>query len=73
METSDRQLLIDICFEIGIMTATHEWFRGKTTEEVADWIRTKLSNCGFKTIPVGMSWGVLADTLHNPLKETHNV
>jgi hypothetical protein len=43
------------------MAATHEYFRGKSIQEVAEWTAGQLRDCGFPTVPCGMSWGVLVD------------
>ena len=49
-----EQKLVDLCFEIGLSLST----LGKMSiSEKADWI--ELWYCGFKTKPVGSSWGVL--------------
>ena len=57
--TSDPQKLVDFCFEVGLMIHTEEWFKGKTTDQVAEWIADQLEQCGFETTPVGASHGVL--------------
>ena len=70
---SKEQLLIDIMFSIGLtihdshktnITRTRgddipNWFKGKSQEEVAQWIREQLNLCGFEVEPCGMSHGVL--------------
>jgi hypothetical protein len=58
---SQTQKLIDIVFQTTIMAATHEYFRGKSIQEVAEWTAGQLRDCGFPTVPCGMSWGVLVD------------
>lgn len=58
-----EQKLIDICFQIGLAVHSNEWFfREKSSEQVAEWIATQLSECGFPTRPVGGSWGILEKT-----------
>lgn len=59
-----EQALVDLCFEIGIVIANNsDYFKDKTKEQVAEWIGGQLDQCGVKTIPMGMSWGVLVDYL----------
>lgn len=59
-----EQALVDMCFSIGITIAeASDYFKDKTKEQVAEWISGQLDQCGFKTIPMGMSWGVLVDYL----------
>ena len=57
----DKQKLIDIMFEVGITIHSHNWFEDKTNEDVANWIIEKLDKCGFKTVPMGISWAVLKE------------
>lgn len=50
-------------FEIGIMTHSDtpegDHLRGLDRDTYAEWIRHNLKECGFPTILMGMSWGVL--------------
>lgn len=55
---SEKQKLIDMLFEFAIVSA--QCMHGKTNEEIAEWVRTNLDACGFKTKPIGSSWGVLS-------------
>ncbi len=54
-----EQQLIDLMFEIAIVSA--ERLNHWTKEEVANWVASVLESKGFKTIPQGMSWGVLVN------------
>lgn len=55
-----EQKLVDICFEIGItMSDPRHDFSKKSVEERALYIARQLEELGFKTSPVGASWGVL--------------
>lgn len=57
-----EQKLIDITFQIALaMWSCSNWFKNKTEEEVCDWVREQLKECGFNTVPLGSSWGVLID------------
>ena len=57
-----EQKLIDIIFQIALtMWSCSNWFESKTQEEVCDWVREQLKECGFNTVPLGSSWGVLRD------------
>ena len=61
MANSTReQKLVDLCFEIGIMISTQKYdFKKMSVEEKAEWIAEQLKIAGFKTQPMGASWGVL--------------
>jgi len=54
-----EQGLVDIMFEVAISAAKH--MHGKSREEVAAWVAAQLLRCGFPTVPIGSSWGVLVD------------
>jgi hypothetical protein len=57
-----EQQLIDITFQIALTVWKHsDWFESKTKEEVCSWVSKQLKECGFNTIPIGSSWGVLVD------------
>lgn len=58
---NEKQKLIDIMFETGLMIHNHPYFKDKNNEEVCNWISEQLKKCGFKTKSVGSSWGVLID------------
>ena len=59
MKKSNEQELIDIMFQIGLTIHDHKFFKNKNQEEIAEWIRGQLNECGFKVEPVGTSHGVL--------------
>lgn len=63
MTESREQKLIDIMFEIALVSAQR--FHGKSNEEICAWVADQLHKCGFPTIPVGSGWGHLI-TEHNP-------
>lgn len=48
-------------FEIALMIHNYPYFQDKNNEEVCEWIRSQLKQCGFETIPLGSSWGVLKE------------
>lgn len=54
-----EQKLIDIMFEIAMLAPKVMHDRSK--EEIAEWVRYNLAECGFKTMPCGLSWGVLVN------------
>lgn len=72
---SREQELINIMFSIGLtihdshttgITTTRgddipNWFKEKSQEEVAQWIREQLNGCGFEVEPCGMSHGTLKE------------
>jgi len=59
MKKLSEQKYIDLMFEIGLTIASDDWFKNKSQEEVANWIRKQLKENGIETDPVGSSWGVL--------------
>ena len=59
-QESKEQKLIDICFEVAMRLRMGD-AEFKTNEECARWVAKELDNNGFKTKPVGLSWGVLYD------------
>jgi hypothetical protein len=59
---SDKQKLVDICFECVLTVLDPEYvesFTKMTQAERAEWVSKQLRACGFNTEPVGCSWGVL--------------
>lgn len=56
---SNEQKLIDICFHLTLAAATHPWFKDKSQEEIAGWVRHQLNECGYKVEPCGASHGKL--------------
>ena len=56
----NKQKLIDICFQIALTINNDKYFSKELSdEEIAEWVRIQLSNCGFKTEPCGSSWALL--------------
>lgn len=61
MNISEKQRLIDLVFEIGMITRTNaEYFNKISVEEYAAWIADQLREHGIETTPRGISWGVLS-------------
>lgn len=52
---------IDFLFNVTILIYEHPWFKekGRTREEVQNWVADKLAEREVYTIPMGMSWGAL--------------
>ena len=61
---SNEQKLIDIMFQIALTIHNDIWFLNKNNEEVCEWIRNQLKKCGFETMPLGSSWGVLKENIN---------
>jgi len=61
IHVSDRQKLIDIAFQLVLTSTSNEWFKDKSQEEIANWVSEQYRACGFDTVPMGASWGVLKD------------
>jgi hypothetical protein len=53
-----EQHLIDIMFEI-VMTLREHPHMLEDREKLAEWVADQLRKCGYPTVPMGMSWGVL--------------
>lgn len=57
---NNDQKLVDIAFElVAIIFEYHTHFETKTQEQRMQWVAEQLEKCGFKTKPMGVSWGVL--------------
>lgn len=54
-----EQKLIDLIFALTITAATNPWFKDKTEEQIAEWVRKQLASCNITVIPVGASHGIL--------------
>lgn len=56
-----NQEFINLLFNITILIYEHPWFKekGRTREEVQNWVAEKLAEWEVYTVPVGMSWGSL--------------
>jgi len=59
-ERQQKQSLVDICFSLPItLHYNNSYFKDKDQEFVAEWVRRQLAECGFPTVPIGSSHGVL--------------
>jgi len=58
---TENQKLIDIMFQIAMVlhSGCNTWAKDWSDENIAEWIRDQLKICGFDTVPMGASWGVL--------------
>ena len=56
---SREQKLIDIMFQLAMVMREKKGMRHMTKEQLAEWIARNLDDCGFRTKPIGSSWGVL--------------
>lgn len=57
---NNTQKLIDIVFEIALtMKENTDWVKDSTNEEIAQWVSKQLLSCGYQTVPMGASWGIL--------------
>lgn len=52
-----KQTLVDCCFSLAMHAAKS--MHGRSTEDIAKWVAGQLDACGFNTVPMGCSWGVL--------------
>jgi hypothetical protein len=59
MSKSKEQKLIDVCFELVLVSTSSPEFCSKTNDEKAEWVRRQLNLCGFAVMPSGCSHGVL--------------
>lgn len=62
--TDREQKLIDIMFEVAQFSSIYwpaeskdEYFSKR--DKHMEWVAKQLEGCGFKTVPMGASWGVL--------------
>ena len=60
-EVSDRQKLVNICFEVAMTVRDNNKLKGMSNEDLCTWVAGQLKACGFETIPVGCSWGMLIE------------
>ncbi len=57
---SNEQKLVDICFDIALTIQENPSdFQELSREEMAEYVASQLSKCGFNTSPCGSSWGIL--------------
>lgn len=63
MNASREQQLINIMFEMvyRITQERRDWNPSRT--ESMHWVANTLMECGFKTRPMGASWGILTEDL----------
>ena len=60
MAIDREQKLVDIAYEVAMTIKDNsDYWKGKTSEEIATWVSRQLRQCGFDTQPVGSSWGKL--------------
>jgi hypothetical protein len=61
--TKDKmQKLVDICFQLVLVSTSEPALCKKTDEEKANWVRANLNGCGFKVNEgCGCSWGTLTE------------
>jgi len=61
---SEMNKLFSVWFQILLMVhSNRKYFEDQTSEEVAEWAIGQLKECGFITIPLGSSWGVLTEVI----------
>lgn len=61
---SKEQELVDIVFACVLMRHDPMFrasFEALDQEQMAAWVAKQLRGCGFETVPMGSSWGVLTD------------
>ncbi len=59
---SREQQLVDLIFNVAMVARDRsDWFAESSRETVAGWVAYNLRGCGFYTVPMGSSWGVLRD------------
>src|ERR1035438_4008448 len=44
--TREEQKLVDICFQLCLKAAEHDWFKHQETDGVAKWVADQLLGCG---------------------------
>ena len=55
-----NQKIVDICFSIALtINSRQDYFKGKNSQEVAEWVSSQLDACGFPNHPCRASWGKL--------------
>lgn len=58
---SDKQKLVNICFEIAMTVRDSDKLKKMSNENLCLWVADQLKKCGFETTPCGCSWGVLIE------------
>lgn len=61
MQESERQKLIDLMFNMVIVSTNDPVFCKRPRGERMAWVANNLRDMGYDTHPVGMSWGVLVN------------
>ncbi len=58
---SREQELVDIVFQVGLVTKQNYngYFDTLNREQYMEWVAKQLRDCGFDTVPRGLSWGEL--------------
>ena len=59
-QTQSEQQLIDLMYTIAL--TTYEWQVNNDSvdrKDIAKWVTNTLRSCGYETMPIGSSWGVL--------------
>lgn len=63
MERSESQKLVDLVFEIAQHSVRYRQYfvidGDYKRDEHMKWVADQLKGCGFPTVPMGSSWGVL--------------
>lgn len=55
-----EQKLVDMMYQIAFtVKERNDYFKDKSTPEIAEWVTGQLAGCGFPTTPVGALWGML--------------
>lgn len=63
---SREQKLVDILFEVAMMTKESKSLQELDQEKYAEWIRHQLDSCGFKNFgPIGVLWCKLLEEKSN--------
>jgi len=63
LEKSEVNKLLDISFQILILSRMHNDLKKMDEEKICQWARTKYCNAGFIVEPVGSLYGYLTDII----------
>ncbi len=70
---ADReQDLVDLIFQFVLAVSSPEHaakFAEKSVEDRVAWVAKQLRSCGFDTVPIGASWGILRKHLRDAQSE----
>lgn len=61
MQKDEKQKLIDLMFQMVLVTTNDPVFCKRPRGERMAWVANNLREMGYDTHPIGMSWGVLVD------------